>query len=62
MIIQYEAVPGQPLTAEQKAEIIAASNMAPIYDDDCPELSPAMLKSLKAAVRNRNRANALKQA
>lgn len=32
-----------------------ASKKHIIFDDDCPELSPAMLKQLRCAVRNRNR-------
>ena len=62
MIIQYESVPGQPLSDEQIKEIENASLLPPVYDEDCPELTPAMLKSLKTAVRNRNRANSMKKA
>ena len=55
MIVHYETIPGQPLTKEQIKEIRDAEKMTPVYDEDCPELSLAMMKSLKAAVRNRNR-------
>ncbi len=40
---------------EIKKEIENAKKMPIVYDDDCPELSPAMLKQLKAAARNRDR-------
>ena len=62
MIVQYESIPNQPLTEEQIKEIHEAEKKIPVYDEDCPELSPAMIKSLKAAVRNRNRALSLKRA
>lgn len=62
MIVQYDLVPGQPLTVEQLKQLDAAEKLAPVFDEDCPELSPTMMKSLEAAVRNRNRANALKKA
>lgn len=62
MTIQFETTPGEPLTMEQIKEIENAAKMTPVFDEDCPELSPTMLKSLKAAVRNRNRANNLKKA
>ena len=39
-----------------------ARKLAPVFDEDCPEMSPTMLKSLKAAVRNRNRAEGMKKA
>ena len=52
------------LSEEEKArihkEVEAAQNRPIEYDEDCPELTPEMLKQLKAAVRNRKRARELK--
>lgn len=62
MIIEYDMIPGQPLTDEQIKEIEEASKRKPVFDDDCPELTANMEKALKSAVRNRNRANSLKKA
>ena len=62
MTIRYEVLPGQELTEEQKQQIAEAAKKTIEFDDDCPELSPAMMKSLEAAVRNRNRAGMLKKA
>ena len=55
MIVNYSTTPGQPLTEAEKEELKKAKELKPQFDEDCPELSDAMLKSLKAAVRNRNR-------
>ena len=41
---------------------MAAGQIFKIFDEDCPELSESMLKSLKSAVRNRNRAEEIKKA
>ncbi len=41
--------------AEIEAELERARKMPQVYDEDCPELSPSMLKQLKVAARNRNR-------
>ena len=62
MTVNYSITPGQKLTEEEKKEIRNAGNLEPQFDEDCPEMSDAMLKSLKAAVRNRNRAAELKKA
>ena len=62
MIVKYSITPGQKLTEEEKEEIRNAQKMAPQFDEDCPEMSAAMLKSLKAAVRNRNRAAEIREA
>ena len=62
MTVQYETVPGQPMTAEQIDEVKKAALSEVVCDEDCPELSESMMKSLKAAVRNRNRQNQLRKA
>lgn len=47
------------LTEEEKkrfdAEVQAAKSAPIVFDDDCSELSPVMMKALKSAVANRNR-------
>ena len=61
MTVKYSITPGQKLTEEEKEEIRNAKKMEPQFDEDCPELSETMLKSWKAAVRNRNRAMSVKK-
>lgn len=52
MIVTVEYKKGQKLTEEQIAEIEAAKKMPVVYDEDCPELTPAMEKAfLLAAFR-----------
>ena len=46
---------GQKLTKKQLAEIEEAKNSPIVFDEDCPELSPAMIKAVKCSVRQRNR-------
>ncbi len=62
MTVNYSITLGQKPTDEEKEEIRNAKKLEPQFDEDCPELSESMLKSLKAAVRNRNRAMAVKKA
>lgn len=62
MTVNYSMTPGQGLTDEEREEVQNAKKIAPVFDEDCPELSPTMLKSLKVAVRNRNRAEEVKKA
>lgn len=45
----------QQPTEEQIKEVQEAAKREPVYDEDCPELTPTMLKSLRCAVRQRNR-------
>ena len=45
----------KPLTAEQKEEIREAAKKPITFDDDCPELSPAMIKAFQCSVAQRNR-------
>ena len=66
MIVNYSINPNQKLTQSQREEIRKelehAKTLEPQFDDDCPRLSEAMLKSLGAAVRNRNRAMNMRKA
>ena len=55
MTVTVEYKKGQKLTEEQIAEIEAAKEKPIVYDEDCPELTPAMEKAFLLAARNRNR-------
>lgn len=46
---------GQKPTAEMMREVEEAKRHPITFDEDCPELSPAMLKAFKSAVVQRNR-------
>ncbi len=46
---------GQKPTDEQLKEIEDAKNNPIVFDEDCEELSPAMMKAFKSAVVQRNR-------
>ncbi|MCM1101761.1 MAG: hypothetical protein NC079_06735 [Clostridium sp.] len=46
---------GQGPTEEQLREVEAAKEYPIVFDEDCQELSPAMLKAFKSAVVQRNR-------
>lgn len=46
---------GQKPTDEQLKEIEDAKNNPIVFDEDCEELSPAMMKAFKSAVIQRNR-------
>jgi len=46
---------GQKPTDEQLKEIEDAKNNSIVFDEDCEELSPAMMKAFKSAVVQRNR-------
>lgn len=50
-IIDQEQKP----TDEQLREVINAGKQPIVFDDDSPELSPAMYKAFKSAVIQRNR-------
>lgn len=45
---------GQKLTQEQLKEIEEAQNSPVVFDEDCEELSPAMMKAFKSAVVQSN--------
>lgn len=46
---------GQMPTKEQLDEVKAAANREVQFDEDSPELSPAMFKAFKCSVAQRNR-------
>ena len=46
---------GQTPTQEQLEEVKAAAKREIQFDDDSPELSPAMYKAFKCSAANRNR-------
>lgn len=46
---------GQRPTEEQLKEVEEAKKHPIIFDEDCEELSPAMMKAFKSAVVQRNR-------
>ncbi len=46
---------GQKPTEEQLKEIEEAINSPIVFDEDCEELSPAMMKAFKSAVVQRSR-------
>ncbi|MCM1217441.1 MAG: hypothetical protein NC548_23355 [Lachnospiraceae bacterium] len=48
---RYIAIP----TEEQLREIKEAQKNPIVFDEDCEELSPAMMKAFKSAVVQRNR-------
>ncbi len=62
MITIYRTFPGQSLTPEQEEEVKKARSMPAVFDEDCEELSPEMIKSLKCAVSERNRYKRLREA
>ena len=47
--------PDQKPSKEQLLEVQKAAQKPIVFDEDSPELSPAMLKQLKVAARNRDR-------
>lgn len=55
MITTVKHIKGQKLTNEQIAEIEAAKSKPIIYDEDSPELTPAMEKAFALAAKTRNR-------
>ena len=46
---------GQPPSEEQLKEVEEAKKQPIVFDEDCEELSPAMIKAFKCAVVERNR-------
>ena len=55
MIKTYIIENGQKPTAEQLKEIEEAKKYPIVPDEECEELSPAMIKAFKSAVIMRNR-------
>lgn len=52
-IVEYSK--GRELTAEMIAQIETAKEKPIVYDEDSPELTPAMEKAFILAAKNRNR-------
>lgn len=46
---------GQKPTEEQLQEVIEAKKQSIVYDEEAPELSPAMYKAFMSSVIQRNR-------
>lgn len=46
---------GQKPTDEQLQEVMEAKKLPIVFDEDSPELSPAMYKAFKSSVIQRNR-------
>lgn len=55
MIRTYTIETGQRPTEEQLKEVEAAKRHPIVFDEDCQELSPAMMKAFRSAVVQRNR-------
>ena len=53
----YVVEPGQKPTPEQLKEVEDAKKLPITFDEDCPELSPAMIKAFKSATAQRKRKN-----
>ena len=51
----YVIKAGEKPTEEQLREVGKAKKQPIVFDEDCRELSPAMVKAFKCAVVNRNR-------
>lgn len=50
--------PGQRPTDDQIKEVLEAKKQPITFDEDSPEMSPAMFKAFKSAVMQRNRRKA----
>ncbi|MBQ8199220.1 MAG: hypothetical protein IJZ76_07335 [Lachnospiraceae bacterium] len=48
----------QPLTEEQKDQIKDAARKEVVFDEDCPEISSAMEKAIRSAVKGHKRKKA----
>lgn len=55
MIRTFSIEDGQKPTPEQLEEVREAAKREIVYDEDAPELSPAMYKAFRCVVRQRNR-------
>ena len=55
MTVMVEYKKGQKPTEEQLQEIREAAKRPIVFDEDCPELSPAMEKAFRCAAAQRNR-------
>ena len=48
----------KPLTEENRKQIESLKNREIVFDDDCPESTPAMLKAFELAAKMRDRLKA----
>ena len=55
MIKTFNIESGQRPTDEQLKEVEEAKRYPIVFDEDCQELSPAMMKAFRSAVVQRNR-------
>ena len=55
MIKTYTIKEGQKLTEEQLREIEEAKKKPIVFDEECEELSPEMMKAFRSAAGHRNR-------
>lgn len=55
MIRTFTIKEGQKPTKEQMEEVEAAAKREIQFDEDAPELSPAMIKAFKCSITQRNR-------
>ncbi len=51
----YRIEPGQKPTPEQLKEVEEAKKMPITFDEDCEELSPAMIKAFKSVIAQNKR-------
>ena len=55
MIKKFSIEPGQMPTKEQLLEVEEAKKSPIVFDKDCEELSPSMVKEFRSAAVQRNR-------
>lgn len=55
MIKTFTIKPGQKPTKEQLEEVREAAKRPIVYDEDCPELTPAMEKAFRCVIDYRKR-------
>ena len=55
MIVSFTLEEGQKPTKEQLEEVEAAAKREIQFDEDSPELSPAMYKAFRCSIAQRNR-------
>ena len=55
MTVTVTINPGQTPSPEQIKEVEEAAKKPVVFDEDCEELSPAMIKAFKSSVVQRNR-------
>lgn len=55
MIKKFSIEPGQRPTKDQLLEVEEAKKSPIVFDKDCEELSPAMIKAFRSAAAQRNR-------